>query len=78
MMNELALHDEIQQFNGVALQLNCYRYLVEGSNGNGGGVMDGFLTCLNHENSDVAMSVVGVCVVVLMSRGDVCFSCFVS
>jgi len=56
MMNELALHDEIQQFNSVAVNMRSYQYLVEY------GVMDGLLTCLNHENSDVAMSVVSVLV----------------
>ncbi|KAL7441319.1 hypothetical protein ACHAXM_007787 [Skeletonema potamos] len=56
MMNELALHDEIQQFNSVAVNMRSYQYIVEF------GVMDGLLTCLNHENSDVAMSVVSVLV----------------
>jgi beta-catenin-like protein 1 len=56
MMNELALNDEIQQFNSVAVNLRSYSYLVQYE------VMEGWLTCLNHENSDVAMSVVSVLV----------------
>ena len=54
MMNELALNDEIQQFNSVAVNMKSYSYLVQYK------VMEGWLTCLNHENSDVAMSVVSV------------------
>jgi beta-catenin-like protein 1 len=56
MMNELALNDEIQQFNSVAVNMRSYSYLVQYE------VMEGWLTCLNHENSDVAMSVVSVLV----------------
>ncbi|KAK1745498.1 beta-catenin-like protein 1 [Skeletonema marinoi] len=56
MMNELALNDEIQQFNSVAVNMRSYSYLVQYE------VMEGWLTCLNHENSDVAMSVVTVLV----------------
>ena len=56
MMNELALNDEIQQFNSVAVNMKSYSYLVQYQ------VMEGWLTCLNHENSDVAMSVVSVLV----------------
>ena len=56
MMNELSLHDEIQSFSSLAVNIKCYSYLVEY------GVVTDFLTCLNHENSDVAMSVVSVLV----------------
>ena len=56
MMNELALHDEIQSFISVAVHMKCYMYLVEY------GIVNDFITCLNHENSDIAMSVLSVLV----------------
>ena len=56
MMNELSLHDEIQSFTSLAVHMKCYMYLVEY------GVVNDFITCLNHENSDIAMSVLSVLV----------------
>ena len=56
MMNEVSLYDEIQQFQSVAVDMRSYIYLVQFE------VMGGWLTCLNHENSDVAMAVVNVLV----------------
>jgi len=59
MMNELALNDEIVSFQAAAVDVGLYGKLVEF------GVMGSFLTLMNHENSDVAISVLNVLVELL-------------
>ena len=59
MMNELALNDEILQFKNAAVDIISYQYLVEHS------VISTFGRLMEHENSDVAMSVVSVLVELL-------------
>ncbi|KAL7536932.1 hypothetical protein ACHAXR_007487, partial [Thalassiosira sp. AJA248-18] len=59
MMNELALNDEIVSFQSAAVNVAVYEQLVEF------GVMGSFLALLNHENSDVAISIINVLVELL-------------
>ncbi|KAL9178718.1 hypothetical protein ACHAXT_003849 [Thalassiosira profunda] len=59
MMNELALHDEIVSFKSAAVDVASYARLAEC------GMMESFVALLNHENSDVAISVANVLVELL-------------
>ena len=59
MMNELSLNDEILQFKNAAVDVGSYEFLVEH------GVVSTFGRLMEHENSDVSMSVVSVLVELL-------------
>jgi beta-catenin-like protein 1 len=59
MMNELMLNDEILVFKNAAVDVSSYESLVES------GVMSTFGRLMEHENSDVSMSVMGVLVELL-------------
>ena len=59
MMNELALNDEIVSFQAAAVNVSSYESLVKF------GVVRSFLMLLNHENSDVAISVINALVELL-------------
>ena len=59
MMNELALNDEIVSFQSAAVNVLSYESLIEF------GVIQSFLILLNHENSDISISVINVLVELL-------------
>ena len=59
MMNELSLNDEILQFKDAAVDIASYEHLVEH------GVLSTFGRLMEHENSDVSMSVMSVLVELL-------------
>mmetsp|Transcript_24940 Transcript_24940/g.53128 ORF Transcript_24940/g.53128 Transcript_24940/m.53128 type:complete len:756 (+) Transcript_24940:44-2311(+) len=59
MMNELALNDEVVSFQAAAVNVGLYGELVES------GAAGSFLTLMNHENSDVAISILNVLVELL-------------
>jgi beta-catenin-like protein 1 len=59
MMNEVQLNDELLQFKNAAVDTSCYEMLVEK------GVMGVFGRCMEHENTDVCISVLGVLVELL-------------
>lgn len=59
MMNELALNDEIVSFQSVAVNVGLYGELVDC------GAVNSFVTLLNHENADVAISVLNLMVELL-------------
>ena len=54
MMNELSLNDEIISFKSAAVNIGLYSKLVDC------GVMDTLITLMNHENSDLVISVINV------------------
>ena len=56
MMNELSLNDEIVSFKNVAVNISLYTTLVSS------GVIDTLLSLMNHENSDICISILNVLV----------------